>query len=76
MKNERIMQIASTNNQLAARLRVFRAYAADRLSELERNDLKLAAERLEMLDNPSIGEIHGYYKRIDNPFESPIDNEL
>lgn len=70
------MQIASTNQQLAARLRVFRAYAAERLSELERNDLKMAADRLEMLDNPSIGEIHDYYKHLDNIFESPIDNEL
>lgn len=70
------MQIASTNQQLAARLRVFRAYAAERLSELERNDLKMAADRLEMLDNPSISEIHDYYKRIDPIFESPIDNEL
>lgn len=72
----KITQSTLTNKAIAARLRVMRAYMKEQLSEIDRFDLQLAAERLEMCDNPSIKEVTNYYVKQENPFESPIDNEL
>lgn len=72
----KITQATLTNRTLAARIWVMRSYSKDALSEDDRLTLQLAAERLEMLDNPSINEVHAYYKRKEALFEPPIDNEL
>lgn len=72
----KVAQLSLTNRALAARLRVMRAYLKDRLSELDREDLELAADRLEMLESPTPNEINCFFKQEESLFESPIDNEL
>ena len=72
----KITQATLTNRTLAARIWVLRSYNRDALSEDDRLTLQLAAERLEILENPSINELHNYYKRKEAIFEPPIDNEL
>jgi hypothetical protein len=72
----KVTQLSLTNKAIAARLSVMRAYSSAKLSELERLDLKIAADRLSMLEDPSINEVHAYFKSQEAPFESPIDNEL
>lgn len=72
----KITQATLTNRTLAARIWVMRSYNKAALSDDDRLTLQLAAERLEMLDNPSISEVHAYYQRKEAIFEPPIDNEL
>lgn len=72
----KVAQLSLTNKALAARLRVMRAYMKDRLSELDREELQLAADRLEMLENPTPNEINRYFQEDNSYFEPPIDNEL
>lgn len=76
MELSKITQATLTNRTIAARIWVLRSYNKAALSEDDRLTLQLAAERLEMLENPSINELHSYYKRKECLFEPPIDNEM
>lgn len=72
----KIMQATLTNRALAARIWVLRSYSKDTISEDDRLTLQLAAERLEMLENPSINDLSHYYEKKECLFEAPIDNEI